>query len=1054
MIRPCDRCGAVLPAEARFCPSCGAPVLPEGAGEERRVVSVVFADLAGSTELAARLDPERFREVLAAFYRGAASEVASLRGRTEKFVGDAVMAVFGLPQAHDDDALRAIRAAMAIRGRAERLSEELGLDRPLRVRIGVNTGPVAVGTGPADQFLVSGATVSLAARLQQAAEPGEILAGKVTAQLARHAVEFGPPRRLAPRGFPAEIEAHPAATLSARSSRRTIPLVGRQREVTLLRDAFARVGETGRTHLVTILGEPGIGKSRLVDEVLVGLPEETTVLSGRASEYEDDPTFAPIAEMIRAHLGVERDAPRAVLERRLSEVVEGCCNPSESEEVAARLGVALGLAAETRAARPHRAAEVRGGLLTFLDGLARRGPVALRFEDLHLARDEMLDLVDGIVRRGARVPLLVLCVAREQLLDRRPGWGGGVVDSLTIRLEPLSDEESRQLALAAGPRIDDPTAERIARLAGGNPLFIIETTGMLMHEEDGRPGEQGPILPPTVQAVAASRIDHLPERAREVVRKASVFPPPWFEESRLALVGEADPDVLRLLEEEELLEREPGRAGRWRFRHELLREVAYDSLAKRERIRLHLRVAEALGSERQHDLVAAHHLEQAALASLDLDPDDRTLADRAFPALAAEGDRARRRIESRTALDLYGRALALAGPEAAWGPREARVLAGVGEARYWLGEYEESARALRRALALGGDDPWTRTLAGRFLADIALNVEGDADRAAPMFDQALAAARELGDPWALARTLLMAGWVPYWQADLNGARRRFEEALSIARSNPEGDPWAESRALVSITSALSPVGDEEQCLGLGLQALALGERMGDAFTRAVAHEDVANSLRRMMRLDEALPHIQWAVDTFRELGARWELASALGDRGYLHQLAGRLEAAEADLREALALCVELSERSLVDWTAATLAVVLLLRSRAEEAREAVGEATGVGQRGEPGQEAALAMARALVALAEGDREEALRHAADVLGRERRRGYPNPVAAAVWWVGCLFGEEAAGGPHMVADARARLERCRWLHAIHEPQQIRVGLPAAFVETSAPERPRKG
>ena len=218
----CERCGAVLPEDARFCPRCGAPVAVFTT-EERRVVTILFADLARSTELAARLDPERFREVMAAFFRAVSEELESLRGRAEKFIGDAVMAVWGLPHAHDDDALRAVRAGFAIRHRMERLAESLALPVPLRVRVGVNTGPVAAGSGPADQFLMSGAAVNLAVRLEEAAEPDEILVGETTWQLTQHTVEYGAARSVVARGFPDDVKAWPAVTLSPRSTRRTIP---------------------------------------------------------------------------------------------------------------------------------------------------------------------------------------------------------------------------------------------------------------------------------------------------------------------------------------------------------------------------------------------------------------------------------------------------------------------------------------------------------------------------------------------------------------------------------------------------------------------------------------------------------------------------------------------------------------------------------------------------------------------------------------------------------------------------------------------------------------
>ena len=1060
----CRNCGAPLPPEARFCPRCGTPV-DMATTEERKVVTILFADLAGSTQLAARLDPERFREVIAAFFSTVSQQLESLRGRAEKFVGDAVMAVWGLPHLHENDALRAVRTGFAIREATHRVGESLGLPEPLRVRVGINTGPVAVGSGPADQFFVSGAAVNLAARLQQAAEPNEILVGETTYQLTQHAVEYGEPRQVPAKGFETDIRAWPAGALSRRSSRRTIPLVDRRRELALLTGAYDRVRDTSRAHLVTILGEAGIGKSRLVEEFLAGLPEEVKILAGGATDFEEDVTFAPLAEMILRELGVERDAPARLVRERLHEVVEGCCEPTDVDRVTARLAELLGLGVEPREdperdwderlarfeayveggqreANRYRAAEVRTGLEHLIQGFARRGPVVVTLEDLQLAREDLLDLVEQLYRQLRRIPLLLVCMARDEFLDRRPGWAGGVPDSLTFRLEPLPSAEAHELAVAAAGDLDPSMAHRIARQAGGNPFFIIETTGMLVQEHpEHRTGVlHSHVLPPTVQAVVASRIDHLSDDARDLLRKASVFARSTFSQWELSLIAEPAEHLLRELEEEEFLVRDPERANVWRFRHDMLRDVAYESLPKRDRMRLHVQVAdgiEASPEAERYPQVVAYHLAQAAEASLDLEPEDRTLAERAVDALHRAGDLARRRMESRTAIDLYERALRLAGAESTWGIREAHILAGLGESRYWLGEFDRAQDVLERALGAGGADAWARTHALRFLGDIALNYRGDPGEAEALFDRALEAARELGDPFATARTLLMAGWAPYWRGDLDRCRQMWEEALAITRANPEGDPWAEARALVALVSTISPVGDAEDCLPLSEEALRIGQRMDDPFTVAVAHETLGNSLLRVLRTDEASPHIEEAVRTFRDLGARWELASALGERGELAWLVGRLTDAETDLRAALDLCLQLGERSLITWTAAELALVLLARGQGSAARRLLEDDRVEGPSSESSGAAVLTMVRMVVDLHEGNRtraEQLLPRLREINEEDRRRGWENPVASRIWWVATLFGPDAAGGDEVVEWARDRLERMHWLRALAEPQLI--------------------
>jgi class 3 adenylate cyclase/tetratricopeptide (TPR) repeat protein len=1069
----CETCGSPLPPDARFCPRCGTPVgVPTT--QERKLVTVVFADLAGSTGIASQLDPERYRELIGHFYNMVSAELESLRGRVEKFVGDAVMAVFGLPLSHEDDALRAVRAAVIIRDRIVRLGDDLGLPVPLRVRVGVNSGPVATGSGPAGQFLVTGAPVNLAARLQEVAEPGEVLVGETTWQLTRNSVEFGERRMLRPRGLPEALAAWSVQSLSTRSSRRTIPLVGRHYEIALLTNTFDRVRQARRPHLVTVVGEPGIGKSRLVEEFLAGLGGGVKVLVGRAAEHEEDATFAPIAEMIRRELGVGKDASPAEIRERLEDLVSGCCGATEVQRVTGRLGLAVRLGTdeegtdapsrrqgnavlgeetggfdssvdlETRDGRRYRNAEIRAGLVELLQGMGRQAPVVMVFEDMHRATSELLDLIESLLEDGHGIPMLILCVAREELLRERRGWASAA-DSLTLRLDPLSVDEARELADVAGENLDPQTALHIVRHAGGNPFFILETTAMLLqeHAEHVEGILHGHVLPPTVQAVVAARMDHLPEEARDLARKASVFHGSSFTAAELALITDPTPNALFTLEEAELLVRDQERTDAWRFRHEMMRTVAYESLPKRERLRLHLQVADGMAawSEDRYRQAVAYHLEQAALASIDLDPTDRSLPERAIGVLRRAGDLARRRMESRAAIDLYERALALVGHKEQWGESEAGVVSFIGEARYWLGEYEAARGALQRALKIGGRNPSVRAHASRFLGDIALNIEGDVDRASPLFDQALEAAREIDDQWITARTLLMAGWAPYWRGDLIRTREMFEEALEVARNNPDEDLWAEARALTSLTSVVSAVGDEAECLSLAEEALALGRKMDDPFTIAVAQETVGNSLRRMMRLDDALAALDESVRIFRELGARWELASALGDRGRIHWLGRRFDRAEADVREALDLCLELDERSLIEWTAGQLMLIHLSAGERSEARAVSEEIADIVESGTTEWRAGLeglVMAEAALALYEGERDRGSELARQALASSAETGWRNEFASVVWWVGSLFGAETAGGDAPLQDARRTLEAAQWRHAFEEPELVKGAL----------------
>ena len=473
----------------------------------------------------------------------------------------------------------------------------------------------------------------------------------------------------------------------------------------------------------------------------------------------------------------------------LREVVSTWVEPEGVDRAVHGLGLTLGLTDEGDEGSRYQAAEVRRGIFAMIEGLAAHGPVVLVFEDLQDADQLVLELIQQLVKDARRLPLLVVCVARWEFLEREPTWAGGIADAVTLWVEPLAPGHAARLAEEAGG-LQPEDAERVAAHAGGNPFFIIEITGMLLRDEGAVP-PRGPapsmrLLPPTVQAVIAARIDHLSPGAREMVRRASVFPQGRFDEAELALVAEPRREWLEEAEEGELLVADGAGEGVWRFRSDVLRDVAYDSLAKRDRQRLHLRVANKLSEPEMADRyprTVAFHLEQAARASLDLHPGDRTLADRAVDALTRAGDLSRRRIESRTAVDLFQRALALAGPEEQWGAREAWVMAMLGEARYWLGEFDRAEEALRKALGLAApDDQRVIAHASRFLGEITLVIRGDTALAAVTFERSLEAARRLDNPRALARTLLMAAWVPFWRTELERSYAMFQEALDAARA--------------------------------------------------------------------------------------------------------------------------------------------------------------------------------------------------------------------------------------------------------------------------------
>jgi class 3 adenylate cyclase/tetratricopeptide (TPR) repeat protein len=930
---PCAVCGQPLQPGARFCSNCGAVVGTLLGTQERKMITVLFADLVDSTGLAQSLDPERAREVMGRFFQAATEELQALRGRPEKFIGDAVMAVFGLPHVHEDDAIRAVRAGMAIRERVRRLGRAEGLATPLEVRIGIESGEAATGVGPAGQLLVTGPVVNMAARLEAAARPGQILAGQTTRALTADSVSYGHRRMVRAKGFDVELASFPFEALTSRSARRTIAFVGRASEQAILRQSLGLATTTGRPVLVTILGEAGIGKTRLAAELVASLDSGVVVARGRSRSYTDTATFGPAAAIVGDLAGIRDDESHDETVRRLRELAERSVGPAEVDVTAQRLGLLFGVAGQREeSAFVH---DVTTGFIALVDGLAQKSTVVLVFEDLHTLRPLMLDLIErlGAKRsRGSR-RVLVVALSRPELLDARPSWGTSSGNAVLVHLDPLSSEESIELVHAAGgDKIDDLESAAIAVRAGGNPYFIIETTGMLMNEAGAAPARGAANLPPTVQAVVAARLDALPARLRDLARRASLFLYS-FDMAELALVDKAPKlEELQMLEDSEIIVRDEGRVeAQWRMRHATLREVAYASLPKRERLRLHQIVAQNL-LETGHPSLAAEHLELAALAARDLDPNDHATTERAADGLQVAGDRARRRMESRSAIDFYERSLAMSGPDGRWGVREARVLAGLGEAHYWLGEYPAATAALERSVALARvhDDSFALTLALRFLGDIAINVEADVDKAEMLLDRSLLAAEKLGDDFAVVRTLLFAGWVPWTRDRFDEAEVIWRRALALAGTK---DRWARVRALTSLSINQMEKKNFDEAMRLIEEASRIAEETGDQFSVAVTAVQQGRVFEDLGRFDESLVWLDKGIKIFGELGARWELADARAERGISKRELGRYDEAEDDLRYAIRASEELGERQLAGWTWRAFARVAEMRGDPAEAEK-------------------------------------------------------------------------------------------------------------------------
>ena len=945
MVRACAVCGLPLPLAARFCPNCGAAAGPLVETEERKLVTVLFADLVDSTGLAQSLDAERAREMLGRFFDAASEELTALRGRPEKFIGDAVMAVFGLPHVHEDDALRAVRAGLAICERARRLGEELGLGRPLEVRVGIETGEAAVGRSPTGQLLVTGPVVNLAARLEAAAQPGQVLVGQTTSILTSANVKYARRRRVRAKGFDSSLDAFAVEGLTPRSARRTIPFVGRANELAILGQSLGVASTSGRPVLATVVGEAGIGKSRLADELAAGVSAAVLILRGQSRALTDTATFSPAAAIIGDVAGVRAGDGPDQIQQRLAELAGQVSDAGTSARTTQRLALLFGMA-ESRDETAF-VPEVHSGFISVIDGLARDHPVLVIFEDAHTLKAPMLDLIERLSIRGeGSRRLLMLVLARPELLEQRPTWGSNSSNSVLVRLATLSRDDSVQLARqAGGGHVGDVEAIEIAERAGGNPYFIIETTGMLMPSSAGANGHRPRSVPPTVQAVVSARLDAMEPRLRDLSRRASVFRYAFDLDEMRVVDPDATAEEVQQLEDAEILvlDPQPGDVQRWRMRHATLKDVVYGSLPKRERERLHQLLAQSL-LDSGHPSLAADHLELAAAASLDLDPNNRTLADRAVDALLVAGDRARRRMESRTAIDRYQRALAMAGPEVRWAAREARILAGIGEAHYWLGEYVAATDALQRAVEIGEScqDAFALALALRFLGDIAINFEADVDKAEKLLSSSVRAAEELGDSWAVVRSLLFAGWVPWTRQQFDESEKVWRRALALV--DPR-DHWARVRALTALSINRSEMHDPEAALQLIEEAHALAEETGDQFSVANTLVQKARVLDDLGRGTEALPAFDRGIAIFGELGARWEMADARAARGIAYRNLGRLDQAEEDLRFAIRTAEEMGDRQLPPWTWRNLAKVAELRGDKAAAEELLKRSRDAESRG-------------------------------------------------------------------------------------------------------------
>jgi predicted ATPase/class 3 adenylate cyclase len=1000
----CPACGFENADGAKFCAECGQKLGSMSAAprDVRRTVTVLFADVTGSTALGEQLDPESLR-VLMGRYFGAMKGIVERHGGTvEKFIGDAVMAVFGIPTIHEDDALRAVRAAAEIRDTLAALNDELQQSRGLAVvfRTGVNTGEVVAGDPSAGNTFVTGDTVNTAARLEQAAQPGEILLGLSTYSLVRDAVVADPTEPINAKGKTEPLPAYRLDTVTAGAAGHARglggPMFGRDAEIRMLSDAFDRAVADQAGQLITVLGEAGVGKSRLVHEFRQRVAGRATFLIGRCLSYGEGITYWPLADALRAPIGVGDDNSVESWRSGLTALTVGL---PQAEAIVEQVMGLIGLV-ETAGGSDGSWAVRR-----LLEGMARQRPLIFAVDDLHWATPTFLDLVEHVADWTRDVPILLVCLSRPELLDLRPGWVSGKANATTFVLERLDADSIDELLahLVAGVDVTTERRWRIAAAAEGNPLFVEELVAVLAERDqlkdrdDGNRGVKSSAeleVPPTIEALMAARLDQLPAREREVLERASVIgthfgagevarlsDEPGPAAVRPALMAMVRCDLLRPDAEAMLPMGVDDEA--FRFRHQLIRDGAYAGMSKAERARLHHRYAgllEELPAEQlgQLDEVVGYHLEQASVlwASLGEEPRTKATASRAAAHLAGAGLRAYDRIDWAATANLLTRAATLL-PVA--DPQRVAFLPRLGRTLLRLGRFDDAQAALNEAIeaTADGSNAGARVFALWVRATLAW-VKG-ADEAEPKRDiqEALAIAEATGDPAQLAYAHGGLSGLAETAGRLGEARRELELVLDAAQRS--GDPNLEAEARISLAEAKTE--------GPGLAAeidrilaenLAWARDHGRRRMEAHMLRTQASEAASRGRMHEARRLMAECTGIFEEVGALLVLATNSWDRGNLEFLAGDHAARERVLREGYERLSAMRERGALSTIAANLADALVDLGRIDEADTMCAVAEEASAEHDMLTQVGVRLVRGRLAAVRGKTDEALASVANAL----------------------------------------------------------------------------
>jgi class 3 adenylate cyclase/tetratricopeptide (TPR) repeat protein len=918
--------------------SCGERVAVELRPDTRKPVTILFNDVAGSTNLGERFEPETVRQVMARYFEVVSRVCQRHGGTVEKFIGDAVMAVFGIPTAKEDHALRAVKAATELREALARLNEELGQEFGVRIetRTGINSGEVVAGDPAGGQALVTGGAVNVAARLEQAAGAGEILIGDATRRLVPDAVEVESVDALEVKGRTEPVPAWrllDVASGPAVFERSTdTPMLGRKEELARLRETFEGIARERTAHRFMVLGPAGIGKSRLAQELRAAIGDEAQVLMGRCLPYGEGITFWPLADIVRQAAG---DEPRAAI----AKVVEGT---EHAELIPERVMQAVGLSEGGGGGE-----DLAWALRRFFEALARQRPLVLVFEDLHWAEPPLLDLIEDLADRTHDAPLMLLCLAREELLEERPGWARSDRNASALTLEPLTDSDTRVLIdeLLPNAAIADEVRSQLVERAEGNPLFVEQMLALL--REQGGAGE-GIVIPPTIHGLLAARLDRLSAEQLAVIGAASVVGKEFWRAAVLALSRDHDPSridgALEALMRKELVQPDHSSLADedgFSFRHGLIHDAVYESVTKSTRADLHERFAGWLEDGYRHRLIelepiVGYHFEQAYHYRTELGPVDEkasVLAQRGASRLASAGSRAARAREDTAAANLLSRASELLPADAR---ERLELLPSIGEALEGSGNHAKAAEVYDEALRRVGSTPHrgvegyarVRQAGVRFLLD----PEAGADEIAAEAERAIAILEEVGDERGLAEAWRLVGEARNSEGRAAEGRRALERALTYITPDVEPRSW---------NAILFEIG---MCLLDGPFPLQEASRFAEErleFARARGFRGLEADMLHVLGASEgrrgrfapAREKLSISTEISEELGLRYMAQWSKRSLGHLELAANDPEAAERALRWSYEVLVETGLKSSLGETVVPLAEALYAQDRYDEAQQ-------------------------------------------------------------------------------------------------------------------------